>query len=394
MKRAAADDAQEERASQAIAPRAGGDTGAPPVGTTGAHRAGDVIDLDVRGTRMRVLRSTLTAGPPGSLLARLFAAETGPWSARPQADGTHFIDDDPRDFEAVLCYLRYGADGVRFDDAPRAWRARAISAYYMLDAMADACLLEALRAELRVVPPCAVGSALYAYEGNIDEVDSNVGVGIVPVHVSFVRDWNLGHLCALIAREVGLPVDQLAFYCGDWIVRGGLAEFKRYAGRIDATAAAEFDTLLGGHRLARVDGGGLLVTRRRPAGQTAIFCKAYRIGADGAIARAAPTVAVATVATSDKADGSLDRDAVVYAACEALSVDPTLVVATYVEWMDSLDRGFELDPYMEIYSWDKVWIVSAGSPDAAAACAADMPGLCEDAKRLVRAANRSLLPCP
>ncbi|AJF98528.1 BTB/POZ domain protein [Pandoravirus inopinatum] len=348
------------------------------------RRPDDVVTLDVRGTRTRVLRSTLTAGPPGSLLARLFACEVGPWVSRPQADGSHFIDDDPQDFEAVLCYLRYGVDGVRFDSATRAWRARSIAAYYMLDAMVHACALEALRAELRVAPACAVGSLLYAFEGYTDEVDSDVGIGLVPARVHFMRDWPMNHVCAMIAHEVGHSVDLLVFYCVDWVVRGCLADFVRYTDPIDVERSTG---TVASFPLTRADHGGLLVLKRRPPGQTAVFCKTYKVDGDGTVTRAESDVAVVTVPASDNKNGTLDRAAVIAAGCKALEIDPALVVATYVEWMDDRKKGFVIKRFRDIDAWDNVWIVVADSPRAAAAWALDGARLFERAKEFARAAN-------
>lgn len=351
---------------------------------TTAHRPDDVVTLDIRGARTRVLRSTLTAGPPGSLLARLFACDAGPWTSRSQADGSHFIDDDPQDFEAVLCYLRYGVDGVRFDSATRAWRARSIAAYYMLDAMVGACTLEALRAELRSAPPCAVNSLLYAFEGYTGEVDSDVGVGLVPARIHFARHWSMSHLCAAIAHEVGLSVDQLVFHCVDWVVRGRLADFVLYTDPIDVErstgAVASFP-------LARADRGGLLVLKRRPPGQSVVFCKAYDVDDDGAVTRAeSDAVAVAVRAPDDEGD-TLDRAAVIAAACEVLKIDPALVVDTYVEYMDDPTKGFVIKRFREIDAWDSVWIVSADSPRAAVTWAPERARLFERAKGFVRVAN-------
>nr|UDO47462.1 BTB/POZ domain protein [Pandoravirus massiliensis] len=188
----------------------------------------EVINLDVRGTRLRVLRSTLATGPPDSLLSRLFGTDKGPWTRRPQADGSYFIDDDPKDFDAILCYLRYGVEGVRFESAARAWRARALAAYYMLDDMAYACLIQALTADLNAAPPHALATARYTFESHQTLVakpasgpfahynDECLGVVSRQHHATtttthYVREWPLIHLLTWLARIVGVPLDGLGF---------------------------------------------------------------------------------------------------------------------------------------------------------------------------------------
>ncbi|WBR14548.1 Btb/poz domain-containing protein [Pandoravirus kuranda] len=206
--------------------------------TRNAPRPDDpVVGLDVRGTRLRVLRSTLATGPPDSLLARLFGTEPGPWSRRPQADGSYFIDDDPQDFDAVLCYLRYGVDGIRFESAARAWRARALATYYMLDDMAHACLIEALRADLYAAPPHLTPTIRYAFEYPADDTveapdhsldkhdDPFPHYGdesrpkepvFTPMTIHYVRSWSLRHLLVWIAHAIGVPVDKLEFLGAEW----------------------------------------------------------------------------------------------------------------------------------------------------------------------------------
>ncbi|AVK76017.1 BTB incomplete domain containing protein [Pandoravirus neocaledonia] len=246
-----------------------------------------VVDLDVRGTRMRVLRSTLATGPPDSLLARLFGAEGGPWSRRPQADGSYFIDDDPQDFDAVLCYLRYGAEGMRFESAARAWRARALATYYMLDDMAHACLIEALRADLCATPTHLTATIRYAFadpdkyaiEASAESLDKDDDLfphygnerrakepTLAPVTIHYVRGWSLAHLLVWIAHAIGVPVDQLEFTGTEWRESSwtGISPYPLGGIHpIDVEACAAYP--LASFPWVRAERGGLLVQMRGQA---------------------------------------------------------------------------------------------------------------------------------
>lgn len=252
-----------------------------------------VVALDVRGTRLRVLRSTLATGPPNSLLARLFGTDEGPWTRRPQADGSYFIDDDPQDFDAILCYLRYGAEGVRFESAARAWRARALATYYMLDDMAHACLIQALNADLNTAPTHALGTIRYVFRdpttvpdaptgptgdcgdhnkapirlfADYDESDAPTAAMCVPVTTHYVRTWSLMHLFVWIAHSIGVPMDGLEFLGAEWSKSSWTGDISHPLGGdrpidVDACAARP----LASFAWTRAERGGLIVQRRDQA---------------------------------------------------------------------------------------------------------------------------------
>ncbi|AVK77236.1 BTB incomplete domain containing protein [Pandoravirus macleodensis] len=283
------DDSAFERSSESNAMPTAGDAS----GNNTPQFDDAVINLDVRGTCLRVLRSTLATGPPDSLLARLFGTDGGPWTRRPQADGSYFIDDDPQDFDAVLCYLRYGTEGVRFESATRAWRARALATYYMLDDMAHACFIQALTADLNTAPTHAVATLRYVFQdstavtdtstgffGNggkrteahvglfadYDESDSPTAAVYAPATIHYVRTWSLMHLLAWIAHSISVPMDGLEFFGVEWHKSSWTGDVPHPLGGdrpidVDACAAR----LLTSFAWTRAERGGLIIQRRDKA---------------------------------------------------------------------------------------------------------------------------------
>jgi len=191
----------------------------------------DKIVLDVRGTCVPVLRSTLRAGSPSSLLRRMFplpahASSQGPsgaaqdtdddarWALKPQADGSYFIDDDPSDFAVVLQYLRCGAARIKFatDRAADAWRVAGLASYYMLHDLEQACIHEALSAELAATPAPLVATVQYVFEDDLGEDDARVGLGFNRSQLIAMRTWPTVYACARIGEALGVPMEQLVFY--------------------------------------------------------------------------------------------------------------------------------------------------------------------------------------
>ena len=73
--------------------------------------AGEWVTLNVGGKLYTTTRMTLTAKEPFSMLARMFAIESGDFHLNPgamDATGAYLIDRSPTYFEPILNYLRHG----------------------------------------------------------------------------------------------------------------------------------------------------------------------------------------------------------------------------------------------------------------------------------------------
>lgn len=76
----------------------------------------DMARLNVLGTIMYVMRSTLCAGPPTSILRRMFDVSTETdWRPRfCQETNAYIIDQDAKIFGMLIDVLRYGNDIVHY----------------------------------------------------------------------------------------------------------------------------------------------------------------------------------------------------------------------------------------------------------------------------------------
>ncbi|AGO83264.1 BTB/POZ domain containing protein [Pandoravirus dulcis] len=279
----------------------------------------DIVELDVSGERMSILRSTLCAGPPTSILRRMFdpvSAAAG-W-APPVRDGVHFVDHDPRYFRIVLDALRYGNGVVRFVDGYDLACVRGMADYLGLYDLAAECDRALLRNEDREDPD-AHATVTYLFEDSLGDHDCTMGTGAIRAHVRVPCDWPATRALDAIADAIGMRRRDLAFYAArhesqppvQCIAIGALVD-PAPTTRVIQCPWAQYER-------------HALFVARRPAGAHVALCKVYEMTHDSLRLRLPRPLVFSLPAPHASAHD------VVQAACARAGIAASDVVAAYVE---------------------------------------------------------------
>jgi hypothetical protein len=162
----------------------------------------EVVTLNLRGKRLSVLRSTLCTGPRDSLLRRLFGDDPR-WALVPQTDGTYFLDDCRKAFEAVVDYLRYGADCLCFATKADAWRAAGVAAYYRLWDMQFTCACRALEFD----DSCSETIYYTLSTRDINADAASPGVKCTRTIIKAIPPWTVANFCTRMLDAEGMNHD-------------------------------------------------------------------------------------------------------------------------------------------------------------------------------------------
>lgn len=187
---------------------------AAPADAIRTQQRDDLVDLDVSGTRMTVLRSTLCAGPPTSILRRMFGiddADTATVWRPPMRDGAFFLNYDPRHFAAIVNALRYGADAARFGEAADVACVRGLAAYLGLYDIEAECAYAIGRID-DTFDPEAHATVSFIFEDSLGDGDHRLGVGCLPATVRVPRRWRASRALDAIADALGMRRAHLRFY--------------------------------------------------------------------------------------------------------------------------------------------------------------------------------------
>ncbi|WBR14983.1 Btb/poz domain-containing protein [Pandoravirus kuranda] len=188
--------------------------GAPADDIRTSQQRDDLVDLDVSGTRMTVLRSTLCAGPPTSILRRMFDTDdvdtTSLWRP-PVRDGAFYLNYDPRHFAAIINALRYGADVARFGDVADVACVRGLAAYLGLYDIEAECAYAVGRID-DTFDPDAHATISFIFEDSLGDGDHRLGVGCLPATVRVPRRWRASRALDAIADALDMRRTHLRFY--------------------------------------------------------------------------------------------------------------------------------------------------------------------------------------
>ncbi|AGO85044.2 Ubiquitin-specific protease incomplete domain containing protein [Pandoravirus salinus] len=154
------------------------DRGAPThAHATCAPTLPPTVTLDARGTQMTTTRTTLANAPLCSLLHRIAAPTTaGPFSAPTcQADGSYFVDINPRWLSVVIDYLAHGIVTAPQLTPGVLAGVQAVADYLGLDALSLECAARLARVEADDAPPAhrikvylVTATDLHAHTGALD----------------------------------------------------------------------------------------------------------------------------------------------------------------------------------------------------------------------------------
>nr|UMO80345.1 BTB incomplete domain containing protein [Pandoravirus aubagnensis] len=313
---------------------------AAPADTTRALQHDDLVDLDVSGTRMTVLRSTLCAGPPTSILRRMFDlgdVETAAVWRPPVRDGAFFLDHDPRHFATIINALRYGVDAARFGEATDVACVRGLAAYLGLYDIEAECAYVVSRID-DVFDPEAHATISFIFEDSLGDGDHRLGVGCLPATVRVPRRWRASRALETIADALGMRRTHLRFYTA-YVGTTVLYDAYRLWSRDSLSIGEPIDpaptSTVHQFPWARYD-GCIVFAARAPAGPRIALCKIY-------------DAAAAHIAGADTDCDLLLRPGVrpflfclppsgapvcdiVGAACMRAGIDTTSVVAAYIEY--------------------------------------------------------------
>ncbi|AGO85618.1 BTB/POZ domain containing protein [Pandoravirus salinus] len=278
----------------------------------------DIVELDVSGARMSVLRSTLCAGPPTSVLRRMFdRASPAGWTP-PTRDGVYFIDHEPRYFRIVLDALRYGSGAVRFVEGYDLACVRGMADYLGLYDLAAECAGALLRNEDRADPDAHI-SVPYVFEDSLGDNDCTMGTGAMGAYVRVPFNWPAARALDTIADTLGMHRRDLAFYAARIISQPSMHCVAIGAMVDPAPTTRTFQC-----PWAQYDGHALFVARR-PASAHVALCKVCETTRDSLRLRL-PRPLVFGLPDPD----APARD-VVQAACARAGIALSDVVAAYVE---------------------------------------------------------------
>ncbi|QBZ81712.1 BTB domain containing protein [Pandoravirus celtis] len=291
----------------------------------------DIVELDVSGERMSVLRSTLCAGPPTSVLRRMFDPASPAGWAPPMRDGVHFIDHEPRYFRIVLDALRYGTGAVRFVEGYDLACVRGMADYLGLYDLAAECANTLLRNEDRADPDGHT-SVSYIFEDSLGERDCHEGTGAVGDQVRVPCDWPASRALDIIADVIGMRRRDLVFYAAREVDQPSTHRIVIGAVVDPAPTTRVFQC-----PWARHDGHTLFVARR-PAGAHIALCKVYEMTRDSLRLRLSRPLVFSLPEPYAPA-----RD-VVQAACARAGIALSDVVAAYVEPHDADPRRLPYPP--------------------------------------------------
>nr|UDO48147.1 BTB/POZ domain protein [Pandoravirus massiliensis] len=174
-----------------------------------------LITLNVGGEKMTTLRSTFAAAPAGSLLGRMFGPDADPiWAPPRLADGSYFLDLNPRHFAVILNALRHGpAMLYRLSPADRG-AITLVADYLGLDLGSSTCLAaDVLRYRVAMAPEsarftiAAVSPAAF-WPDRIDLCEWGVCAAKI-TYVPVLRSWTLAEARDMLSSAMNIPADRL-----------------------------------------------------------------------------------------------------------------------------------------------------------------------------------------
>nr|UDO46986.1 btb/poz domain [Pandoravirus massiliensis] len=333
-------DASAMEPRQGTASGAAPDQSATPTTAECTLRRDDLVDLNVSGTRMTVLRSTLCAGPPTSILRRMFDlgdAETAAAWRPPMRDGAFFLDYDPRHFATIINALRYGADAARFGDGADVACVRGLASYLGLYDIEAECAYAISRMD-DLFDPEAHASLSFVFEDSLGDGDHRLGVGCLPATVRVPRRWRASRALDAIADALGVRRIHLRFYnayTGTSVLHDTHRLWSRdrlsIGAPIDPAPTSTVDQFPWAHHNSCA-----LFVARAPVGPRIALCKIYDAAAarspdedtTGDVLPLRPGVRPFVFCLPPPGASACD---VVGAACVRAGIDTSSVVAAYIE---------------------------------------------------------------
>lgn len=299
----------------------------------------DLVDLDVSGTRMTVLRSTLCAGPPTSILRRMFDLGDPDMAAMwrpPVRDGAFFLDHDPRHFATIINALRYGVDAARFGEAADVACVRGLAAYLGLYDIEAECAYAVSRID-DTFDPEAYATIPFIFEDSLGDGDHRLGVGCLPATIRVPRRWRASRALDAIADALGMRRVHLRFYIafvGTTVLHDGHRLWSRDRLSIGAPIDPAPTSTVHQFPWARYD-ECIVFVARAPVGPRIALCKIYDAAAahitDRDTDRDLPLrPGVRPFLFCLPPPGTTACD-IVEAACVRAGIDATGVVAAYIE---------------------------------------------------------------
>ncbi|AJF97869.1 BTB/POZ domain protein [Pandoravirus inopinatum] len=181
---------------------------------TDAPAESRLIALNVGGKRMVTSRATFAAAPAGSLLARMFGPDADPlWTPPRLADGSYFMDLNPRHFAVVLDVLRHGP-AMLYPLSPADRGAVTLVADYLGLDLATSCFAsDVLRYRAMAVPESErlmiLGVSPSAFwTDRLDLCDWSAS-SVKATYVSAIGSWTLAEARDVLSSAMGIPGDRM-----------------------------------------------------------------------------------------------------------------------------------------------------------------------------------------
>ncbi|AVK74899.1 BTB/POZ domain containing protein [Pandoravirus quercus] len=173
-----------------------------------------LITLNVGGEKMVTSRTTFAAAPAGSLLAQMFGPDADPqWTPPRLADGSYFMDLNPRHFAVVLDVLRHGP-AMLYPLSPADRGAVTLVADYLGIDLAASCFAnDVLRYRAMAVAESErlmiLGVSPSAFWNDCLDLCDWSASSIKATYVPAIGSWTLAEARDVLSSAMGIPSDRM-----------------------------------------------------------------------------------------------------------------------------------------------------------------------------------------